>query len=80
MVQLEVEPQFIRIPFVLKNMKIDAFTKTITLESAIDLVPAQNYLNRYLTKTGAKEWKIREGQKRGLKSSRNTSVEEESVR
>lgn len=61
-------------------MKIDAFTKTITLESAIDLVPAQNYLNRYLTKTEAKEWKIREGQKRGLKSSRNTSVEEEFIR
>lgn len=58
-------------------MKIDAFTKTITLESAIDLVPAQNYLNRYL-KNEVKSWKIKDGSKTGVLGRFKVKVEEES--
>jgi hypothetical protein len=40
-------------------MKIDPYTKTITLERIIDYVPAMNYLTRYLTKNDAKEWTVK---------------------
>lgn len=51
-------------------MKIDQYNKTITVEYAIDFVPATNYLTKYLTPEEAKEWKIKSLAKPCLKTTK----------